>query len=898
MAMDACYDARSAGISEVGRRAGGCVSGDKRAEVLLRLVDAGLIAAVFLVPMLLGGRIALGQLVLVATSLWAAAFWCLRQSLFSEGFWVRSPAHPIVLAALVLVGLQLAALPPWAERTLSPKVCEVLPLWASEGSSCGAIGVWNTLSLTPAATRDGLIILLAFALLFLVTVQRVHRVEDAESLIRWIAFSTIAMAALALLQYFADNGKYFWFFEHPFANPSDSLKGSFTNRNHFAQFIALGIGPLIWWVKDGVERNLRGQQACHARLGRNSSGYDMAIGLRVLVLAVVVFAGLLSVSRGGTAAIFVAGLVSVVVLYRGSLLGGKEVLALLGVGLLVGACLCVYGYEMVANRLDDYRSVEELDKHGLRRRIWQTEIAGITDYPVVGTGLGSHCEVLPMYLPGKDQFDAIEVTHAENGYLQIALETGTIGLLLALSAVGLCTYWCLACILRPVPRRVHLCFAAIAAGLAASFLHSLVDFVWYVPGCMVAVVILAACACRLWQQTGCERGDRTVFARVPRAGWLAALAFVAIIGYSMLQNRCRAVRAEAFWHDYLFLSRRTTELEETRDRKTLRTLAEKLSGVVKHQPDHARAHARLTAIHLRLFDRQEGPNVSAIDVKQVREAVLASRFESVEAMAAWLTRAFGRRCEHLYKALGHARRAVRLCPLQGEAYLYLAEVAFLEGHNRLKKGAYTDQALKVRPTDGAVLFAVGQEAVLANDFDKAITCWQASFQAGRAHQWKLLKHLAGQVPVAFLLRTFEPDLQALKYMRRLYRQRGLTNELHPVLKLLAEEYEKEARSLKGEAAANDWVQAAGIQSKLGNLAESLRCLRNALICDLSYYEGRFAMGKCLYQMNRHDEAEKHFSWCLRHKPRDDKVRALLEELVDRRLRMTARPTCPTGDSVR
>ena len=56
------------------------------------------------------------------------------------------------------------------------------------------------------------------------------------------------MAVFGLVQYFFGNGKFFWFFEPPFANTKDYVTGSFTNRNHFAQFIALGIGPMVWWL--------------------------------------------------------------------------------------------------------------------------------------------------------------------------------------------------------------------------------------------------------------------------------------------------------------------------------------------------------------------------------------------------------------------------------------------------------------------------------------------------------------------------------------------------------------------------------------------------------------------------------------------------------------------------
>ncbi|MFH1921997.1 MAG: O-antigen ligase family protein [Planctomycetota bacterium] len=890
MAIEADFNARYA-VPRRGFWARERLSTGAAAEaLLLRSVDAGLVAAIFLVPLIMGGRVALGQLVLVALSLWIALCWCLKQGLASQAEWVCSPAGPLLLAALALVGLQLAPLPPSILSMLSPRVYETLPLWAPGADSSSTLGVWTTLSLTPATTRTAFILLLAFMLLFGVTVQRVQRVEDVERLIRWIAISTVAMAAFALVHHFTNNGRFFWFFEHPYSSPADNVKGSFTNRNHFTQFVALGVGPLIWWLQDAVRSNLRERPACRFRFSENSSRMGIMVGLRAIALAVAVFAGLLSLSRGGAMVILAAVLISVLVLYRGSLIRRTTVLAVLIIGLLVGACLYVYGYESVAARLDDFGSLEELDKGQMRRSVWQANSRGIAQYPLSGTGLGSHREVCPMYLPSKGRFEGFEVTHAENGYLQVGLEAGVPGLLLVFIAIGLCAYWCIACLRRPLSTKVLLCFAAIAPSLAGSFLHSMVDFIWYVPGCMVAVIILAACACRLWQLTGRRSRGSAGLLRIPRAGWLIAAACLMITGYPMVQNRLAAARAEPCWYRYLLESWKSGGIYQTGRLETLQSMEKELSRVVDCQPDHARAHSRLAAVHVRLFDYPQDSTVNPIDVRQVREAVLASHFESAEAMEQWLSQAFGRRSRHLHQALGHARRAVTLCPLQGESYLYLATLSFLAGPESPGKAACTSQALKVRPFDGSVLFVAGQEAVLAGDLDQAIAYWKASCQAGRVHQNNLLDRLAGQVEVAFLLETFQPDRTALSRLASLYHRRNCPDELRLVRQCYAEACETEARDRQGETAARSWMEAAKTHADLENQPERLRCLRRAVACDRSDYDARFMLGACLFDTKHSDEAKKHLTWCLRQKPEDKNVRVLVEALIDRRLRMTSRPT--------
>jgi len=182
--------------------------------LLLRAVDGGLAAAIFVVPFALGGRIAMGQFAMVALAVWVALCWSIRQSLSARATWIRSSTEPLLLAAVALIGLQLVALPPSWLNWLSPQHYETLALWSPASESSDTLGVWATISLTPTATRNALVIVLAFIMLFLTTVQRVRQVEDVERLIRWIAIATLSMAIFGIVQYLVGNGKFFWFYEH------------------------------------------------------------------------------------------------------------------------------------------------------------------------------------------------------------------------------------------------------------------------------------------------------------------------------------------------------------------------------------------------------------------------------------------------------------------------------------------------------------------------------------------------------------------------------------------------------------------------------------------------------------------------------------------------------------
>ncbi len=863
---------------------------------MLRAVDGGLAAAIFVVPFALGGRIAMGQFAMVALAVWVALCWSIRQSLSARAVWIRSSTEPLLLAAVALIGLQLVALPPSWLNWISPQHYENLALWNPAAESSGTLGVWSTISLTPTATRDALVMVLAFIMLFLTTIQRVRQVEDAERLIRWIAIATLSMAIFGIIQYLTCNGKYFWFYEHERYVKDGHIQGSFTNRNHFAQFLTLGIGPLVWWVW----QVLRSRSTTGSQRWRRSSHHawkelphsDLNVGMRVLGLVICVFAVLMSLSRGGILSAGLAGLACLLILKRASLIDGKTLLGIAGVGLLVIACLSIYGYDALATRMDDFQSIEQLDS-GARTRIWKANLAGIADYPVTGTGLGSHREVCPMYL-NVENHHAIEYTHAENGYLQVALETGLPGLLLALIGMGFCLYWCLQLLRKATSTRMLLCLAAITPALIASFAHSAVDFVWYVPGCMVTLIVLAACACRLWQLTRQDTGKPDTGKpdtgkAVPevsfsRAGWVAVSLCLGLVGLFMLENRIAAVRAEPAWNRYVTLDGTLPELGEPNPPQTLRSIAEELSTVVALQPGNARAHMRLAAVHLKLFDQPEDPTVSPMDVRQVRETVLDSEFESSEAMREWLSRAFGERMEHLDTALHHVREAVRLCPLQGEAYLYLADVAFLEGPNLPPKAALIQQALDVRPFDGTTLFVAGQEAILAGDMNRAIEHWQASFNIGPHDQHRLLSLLAPQVPAEFILETFNPSVDTLWRVAKHFKDAGREDEAQVVLARYAEVAVRQAATEQGEIAARHWNGAASACAELGNPTDARKYYDLALRANPSSAVAHGRLAVLLFKLEEFAEAEEHFRWCLQRNPKNERFQRLLKQSVQGRLR--------------
>ena len=128
MAMDGNSGSRVGTIPEhTARTHERSVAPGQADRLLLGFVDAGLVAVIFIMPFILGGRTAFGQLVLVCLTLWIAVCWCLRQFSASQATWVRSGITLLLIGALLLGGLQLISLPSSLLEKISPHLYETLP---------------------------------------------------------------------------------------------------------------------------------------------------------------------------------------------------------------------------------------------------------------------------------------------------------------------------------------------------------------------------------------------------------------------------------------------------------------------------------------------------------------------------------------------------------------------------------------------------------------------------------------------------------------------------------------------------------------------------------------------------------------------------------------------------
>ena len=863
-------------------------------QVLLTSTDAGLALAIFVAPLFMGGRHPVGRLVLAVCVLFALLSWLGRQCCLSCPTWRRCGVEWFALGGLVILVLPIIPLRQDWLQLLSPGLAESLPLWFSGVQDEVSVGNWPYLSLTPYESQLGLAMYLVYLSLYWVTVQRLEEIGNVQQVLRWIAVGTAGMAMFGLLQYLTSNGKFFWLYSQPYRDTFSVVKGSFANENHFAHFLALGFGPLAWWLQDSIHRKDPTKRLRRKSPGRSQDDFQWHTFLIALSLGLVTFAGLLTFSRGGILVILIAAAICFSIYALHTVLDRSSVCVSLGIGVVVIAAVLIHGHVPLRSQLQTLRvsSLSEVIETSGRGQIWAADLRAVSTFPMLGTGVGSHRDVYRRYFP---HYSPVEYTHAESGLLHTLLETGLAGFALLSCVIAVFAYWCVRGICTRRSPSHMACVGAVVSGLGASLLHSVVDFTWFVPACMSLTAILAACLCRLHQLGVAEQANRYECVGGSTGYWCFGFSAALIAAVSIVILLGRPALAARHWERYLVLSSESeatsplllTNETSSEDPEPIAMMLQStqhmrfhLERVLAWSPHNADAHLRVASLYLREFELLQKNSVNAMSLALIRDAALASQFSSCRAQDEWLGRAIGENRSLLQRALCHTYHSLALSPWHGKGYIFLAELSFLRSNSARVKEAMVKQALNVRPYDGTVLLAAGHEALLTGDMVLALAHWKRAFQQGPKHADSVVELFARHAPANVVVAALEPDLAGLKRLYAHYRESGSPHDLrHAAEKYLAQ-IEAALDTATDEEAGRLWFESHQVHRTLLQEDNALDSLQKAVEVNPQEISWRKTLGYLFLHRNRFSEAVEHLQWCSYRRPND--------KLLNQRLRLAHR----------
>jgi O-antigen ligase/tetratricopeptide (TPR) repeat protein len=702
-------------------------------------------------------------------------------------------------------------------------------------------------------------------------------VRDADRVLGVIAWAVAILAALGIVQYLFGNGRYLWVYEFAHNEAGGAVKGTFTNRNHFAGFLAIGCGTVL-------ARAL----AVSTHPAERWSERDRIGGW--LLLAVVAFATVSSLSRGGCLAAVVAGVVGFVCLARTAAWRIPSIVGLVAAGGLAAAALGIHGWDRFIGRFGGVHDDGSASGFG-RWGIWRAACHIIAEFPWLGTGAGSHADVAPLAMPPTGE---IIFTHAENSYLNIGVEAGIVGLAVALAAVVAGIFGAVALVVRG-DQRERTVGAAAAAGLAAGVAHGLADFTWYVPACSTLLMTLGACAVSLAPR-------RTAWLPVADLRLGPAASLVGGVGVAILLcgsgvRQIAAARAEFCWERSIKLGR---EIETASSAPAARRdtaapeqptgLLEKLDSRIVElerctalRPDHPRAHSALALARLERFGRSRAAAGKSLGLIDIRLAAGRGGFATHADLVAWVRRATAPHSADLELALTDALEAIRISPLTGEAWCVVAQLAFLAGRPEASAG-FVAQALLARPNDSLVLFEGANQAAIDGDGDTAARLWRASFAADRRQRARIIGVLAPMITSGDACELLAPDLDGLRAIEAAWAVRERPEDLKKVreLRRAATFAAAEGKRTNPKAACRLLMEAALLEQRLGRLAEARATLAAAIRIDPSSYDVHRAAADAALAAEDWAAAGRELEWCLLRRPDSRELKEKMEKLRARR----------------
>ena len=194
-----------------------------------------------------------------------------------------------------------------------------------------------------------------------------------------------------------------------------SVMGTFSNRNYFAGYLLMVIPLSVGFLlarEAGQTVHFKGWRHRLASL----DGKTILLGFGVILM---ILGLLFSASRMGIISLLLS-FTLISFFFRGRRLGQKfsrTTVFIFGLALLWGAWI---GLDAVISRF--FITSEDFKE---RWSFWVDTFQILKDFPLFGSGLGTFAQIFPMY---RSLHIRGLVTHAENDFLQLASETGLIGI--------------------------------------------------------------------------------------------------------------------------------------------------------------------------------------------------------------------------------------------------------------------------------------------------------------------------------------------------------------------------------------------------------------------------------------------------------------------------------------
>jgi O-antigen ligase len=324
-----------------------------------------------------------------------------------------------------------------------------------------ALGVMQLsfhLTLTPIATKESLLKLATYLVLFLAVIQLFadSPVETWRRVGIAVLVFGFLFSFLSILQFLWNPGRILWV-----SQDLGSPFGPYVDRDHYAGLMEMVIPVSASYVLSRPKR-------------------DLLHGALWFAVLVPVVSLLLTGSRGGFVSVLAEmAIMGWVMIWRNPLPGRRIRVAATGLGLVAAAALFFWLVPtFVLTKLGTIKNYVPEASEGSRPNLWRNSLGIFRGHPLVGAGMGSFVTAYPPY---QTTASDLVTEHAHNDYVEALTETGLLGGVLILAALVLFihrTFRNLVVQSENEPGWIQLGATIACCGL---LIHSFVDFNLHIP---------------------------------------------------------------------------------------------------------------------------------------------------------------------------------------------------------------------------------------------------------------------------------------------------------------------------------------------------------------------------------------------------------------------------------
>lgn len=757
---------------------------------------------------------------------------------------------------LLLPILQLVPLPAALVKSISPSTALLKTELLGDLPNADKLLKSMTLSFYPNATKHDLRLVLAAAGMFVVVLNVFRRSGQIKRLLMAIALIGGAIALITLAQNLFGNGKIYWFISSSHAK---GYSGPFVNHNHYGQFMNLSIGAALGLLIVKLHEGFAGKRLTPSVvLGYLSSNFAKSSWLLVAIVSFGMATVFLSLTRGGIVSMLIAISFVTLLLSRQRPLKSHSWIMVV-MALAAFTCILYVGFDAVYDRLMTLRRLHEVE--GGRLQMLRDIAVAWTKFPILGTGLGTHVVVYPMF--DRSTITAL-ATHAENEYAQAAEETGLIGLGM-LIIFGIIVWSNYVKNIRNVNLPIRSAAYGLGFGILAILIHSLSDFGQHLSANAILSAIFCALLIGLAQrrkkkrmsnlerqisnakfQTGNfeNRHSRFIIRAIVLLG-VSGIWVWALIG----ANNFRI--AEAYWEKVVDMEKSLADRRWQGSEAEYAELISHAATAADCVPENVKYRYWLNVYRWRSISQITDPNTGATII-------------SADLMPT------------VHDIVAEFHKACTLCPTYGPTYSIVGQIEkFILGDDssaeRIRKG------FRLAPCDPIVCFVAGYLDVSEGRDEDSIEKFERAVQLdGRLFRDVATIYINHLSQPHLALSSAGDDIVRLSYVADVLEDMqydDLAEQAREKIKDLLE-----AKCSRPGASASSFVSLGNIYREQQDNEAAIECYRRALALDHGQIYWRLELAKLLAKVERVPEAMQEARICLKLRPQFKAARELVADL--------------------